>query len=396
MATIKRNRYRKKVGGPGQIRANERSPSDLKSKTEIDGRPHSAGINPAEAHAGTRKGIVSTTTKRMAVKPVAALGPPTGAEPLPVRSAPRKVERTEPTKQLAIRPAAPADLLYEEARKALEACTRIDEVKDFRDKVRALETYARRAQDYSLEKKASETRLRYERRAGQMLRDMAERGERATRGDSDGSNLPNVASPDVSDTPTLSDLGISRDESSRWQRLAVVSDEIFERALNRTIATSGRATTAAMLREVDRANSKRTQADTLPARAETSENEAAVRSYALAELHELRRELRRLSAEAGAFAAFLASDQESLPVADAEQLEPTLARLTNELSNNNVLSIETLDRFLDSLIPPAPAGGDEVPDAVLFARWRDQIRKVARAWIRDQGLRPSEGPLRKQ
>jgi hypothetical protein len=60
-----------------------------------------------------------------------------------------------------------------------------------------------------------------------------------------------------------------------------------------------------------------------------------------------------------------------------------------------VLSIETLDRFLDSLISPAPARGDQVPDPVLFARWRDQIRKAARAWIRDQGLRPSEGPLRR-
>jgi hypothetical protein len=395
MATIKRNQYRKKVADPGQVQANERSPSDQTSKIEIEERPYSASVSRAEGRAGTRKGIVRTTSKRAAVKPVAVLGSPNGPEPQPVRSAPRKVERTEPTQQLATRPAAPADLLYEEARKALEACTRIDEVKDFRDKVRALETYARRAQDYSLEKKASETRLRYERRAGQMLHDMAERGERATRGDSDGSNLPNVASRGVSSIPTLGDLGVSRDESSRWQRLAAVSDEIFERALNRIIETSGRATTAAMLREVERGDSKRTQADTLLARADKPEDEAAVREYALAELHELRRELRRLSAEAGAFAAFLASDQESLPVADAEQLGPVLARLTNELSNNNVLSIETLDRFLDSLIPPAPARGDQVPDAVLFARWRDQIRKVARAWIRDQGLRPSEGPLRK-
>ncbi len=53
---------------------------------------------------------------------------------------------------------------------------------------------------------------RAERRAGEMLAEMAQSGERATRGKPGETSQP----------ATLSDLGISRDQSSRWQKLAQV------------------------------------------------------------------------------------------------------------------------------------------------------------------------------
>jgi hypothetical protein len=59
---------------------------------------------------------------------------------------------------------------------------------------------------------ATEIKVRAERRAGQLLKETAERGERATRG-------VNVERYDI-EKPTLSDLGISRDQSNKWQKLA--------------------------------------------------------------------------------------------------------------------------------------------------------------------------------
>jgi hypothetical protein len=100
---------------------------------------------------------------------------------------------------------------------AIAAAYRVDEVKDIRDKAMALEMYARLAQNTEAERQACEIRLRAERRMGQLLRDMEkERGRPAK----------------ASRRATLSDLGVSRNQSSRWQKLADMPDEQFDRALS--------------------------------------------------------------------------------------------------------------------------------------------------------------------
>lgn len=115
---------------------------------------------------------------------------------------------------------------------AIAECHRIDEVKDLRDKAKALEVYAHQAQNFDAERKACEIRIRAERRAGELLREMKETGTRQTAGtsgptDGRGARLTVATTP-----PTLSDLGITRDQSSKWQQLAAVPKEEFERAMN--------------------------------------------------------------------------------------------------------------------------------------------------------------------
>jgi hypothetical protein len=59
---------------------------------------------------------------------------------------------------------------------------------------------------------ATEQRLRAERRAGELLREMAEKGERATLGD----NQHGGSRPAQIPAPTLDDLGITKTQSNRW------------------------------------------------------------------------------------------------------------------------------------------------------------------------------------
>lgn len=118
---------------------------------------------------------------------------------------------------------------YDAMCSAIAAAYSVDEVKDIRDKARAIEVYARQAKNTEAERQACEIRLRAERKCGQMLADMDKLKGRPGK---------------ASDATTLSDLGLSRDQSSQWQKLADVPEDEFEEALDTERPTTNGIITA--------------------------------------------------------------------------------------------------------------------------------------------------------
>lgn len=93
-------------------------------------------------------------------------------------------------------------------------------------KLRALEELAEAAKRYATSHEqrvaASVAKLRIARAGGRSLIGMAERGERARAGSADGSGRE----PSV---PTLDDLGLSKQRSSRWQAIGRLGEDEFAR-----------------------------------------------------------------------------------------------------------------------------------------------------------------------
>jgi phage N-6-adenine-methyltransferase len=113
---------------------------------------------------------------------------------------------------------------YETACRALALAKSVDEAKGIRDKAEAIRAYARLAKNKNLEIDAAEIRIRAERRLGEMLAEGEKAKPRAGPG---RGKVGSPARPTFSSVPTLSEVGISKDLSSRAQKLAAVPKSTF-------------------------------------------------------------------------------------------------------------------------------------------------------------------------
>lgn len=149
-------------------------------------------------------------------------------------------------------PVTTALIRYDAARKAIAAAYRVDEAKKIRDTAEAVRTYAKLAGDFELQNQAAEIRLRAERRAGQLLLEMEKNpGTRgAGRPRKDGTRIT-WSKISTANAPRLEEIGVTKDQSSKWQRLAMlVDDGTFEKALVQARDKNGELTNAALLREI--------------------------------------------------------------------------------------------------------------------------------------------------
>lgn len=113
---------------------------------------------------------------------------------------------------------------YEQARKALTECTRVDECREWADKAAALASYARQAKDDSLLRLAQRIQLRAVNRCGELLKQIP-RGDEATRFGQAG------AHPPVTRTQAASEAGLSDHQRKSALRVANVPRDEFEAAV---------------------------------------------------------------------------------------------------------------------------------------------------------------------
>jgi N6-adenosine-specific RNA methylase IME4 len=135
---------------------------------------------------------------------------------------------------------------YDEARRALAEAHTVDEVREIRDQAEALRAYARQAGDVEMLNWVSEIKLRAERRAGEMLKELSLNG---------GDRKSELHRERVK----LDDFGIDATDSHRWQKVAAVPEPEFEGYIRETV-DAGRELTSAGVRKLAKQSEPRERA----------------------------------------------------------------------------------------------------------------------------------------
>jgi hypothetical protein len=127
---------------------------------------------------------------------------------------------------VVIEPASMQLTHYDAACRAIAQALAIDDVRNIHNNVVAVQAYAHQARNFAIEQMASEIRVRAEIRAGELLAEMKRLGFRETGRPPKGTKIGAPTS-----RVKLSDMGITRTESTKWQRLAKIPKPQVERLL---------------------------------------------------------------------------------------------------------------------------------------------------------------------
>lgn len=134
-------------------------------------------------------------------------------------------------------------ILLSKAQRALTEASTIDDVRNLRDRAAAARTYAQKARlGKHLVIDAAALRIRAERRLGQMLQ------ETPLANSAPGNQHTGPNDESSADAITLNDLGITKKESSRSQRIADIPGPTFEMYLAECTETEREPTFAGLLR----------------------------------------------------------------------------------------------------------------------------------------------------
>lgn len=151
---------------------------------------------------------------------------------------------------------APLPQMYEQARTALSECSRVDECKDWADKAQALASYARQADDDSLEKLALRIRARATRRAGELLKTFQNQKAGLK---NVGNGARGVGTGPTSQREAAEAAGMSERQEKTAVRVANVPEADFERAVESEspptitkLSEQGKATAERMTEESSR------------------------------------------------------------------------------------------------------------------------------------------------
>jgi hypothetical protein len=115
---------------------------------------------------------------------------------------------------------------YEAAKRALAECERLDECKEWSDKMAALASYARQVEDETLLKTAMRIHGRALRRVGELLKAVAIGREQGGRPPQNGGGVPTV-----SQRAAAVAVGLSKDQQVAAVRVANIPAEEFEAAI---------------------------------------------------------------------------------------------------------------------------------------------------------------------
>ncbi len=180
------------------------------------------------------KSLETSESSSQPTMPEVAESPPDVQEVVSV-----EVEHTNPSTELIEQEASietKSLALLSQAHHAIAEARSLDELKGIRDKAEAARKYAQAAGlGLEIQNYAAEVKLRAERRAGSLLAKLKLHG---------GDRREETSN----DRLTLEDVGVTKDQSSRWQLTAAVPEKEFDRYVSRTREESGEVTTAGLIR----------------------------------------------------------------------------------------------------------------------------------------------------
>ena len=172
--------------------------------------------------------------------------------------------------------------LLSSAQQALAEARTVDEAKDICDRAAAVRAYVQKARlGRELVIEAATIRIRAERRLGQMLREVPLANAAA------GNQYTGPDPEATSNAVRLEDLGITKNESSRSQRIADLADDLFEGYLKECRQAQREPTLSALVRLVAKNSngkqnsSKQTVVDAVPASANRPEHTAGAAATVL-------------------------------------------------------------------------------------------------------------------